>query len=611
MVSVPQRVATRLNLIVAAVCAAIILGVWLTTLQRIHSERRQAVAAAISSNSNLAIAFEQHMYRTLKAAEQVAAFVRDEYLQQGRINLRQWVEQGIIRETMFTIISVVDEQGDLVDSSHAAAQANYADRPFFLAQRDAVDDILFINAPVIGRVSREVRVPMSLRITLPDGRFGGVVVLSVEPENFTDFYNQADLGARGLLELTGLDAVVRSRKIGKQGSQGQDAARLPWFDRLSISAEDSFIDDGSALDGVARVVSYRRLEGYPLMVAVGTSYTDELAPVFQRRNDYLVAAGLSSLALLVFAGLLLVLLRRQRLAAEALQASEALYRATFYQAATGIVHVTPEGRIIEANQKFHDMLGYGAGELADHMLAELSDPEYQNEARRFIQDTVAARYRRGASSGLEKPYRRKDGSLLWVHEALGAVRDAQGRASYLVAVTQDITARKALEERLSHDAMHDVLTGLPNRNMFYDRLNQALSSARRHQRLMAVLYLDLDGFKEVNDNYGHGMGDLLLQHVGRRLEHSMRAEDTAARFGGDEFAIVLANISAEADHERVAEKLIAVLSEPYEIEGRTIIISASVGAAVFPTHGDDPKALILYADTAMYKAKRAKRSGQA
>lgn len=600
-----QRIGKRLNLIIAMVCAATIVLVWLATVQRIASEHKQAVAAVISSNSNLAIAFEQQVYRTLKAAEQVAAFVRDEYLQQGgKIDLRQWVEQGIIRETMFTIISVVDEHGDLVDSSHIRARANYADRPFFMVQRNSVGDELFINPPVVGRVSGEARVPMSLRITRPDGSFGGVVVLSVDPANFTDFYNQADLGSRGMLELTGYDGIVRGRKIGQEGGYGQDAARLPWFHRRAASPEGSFLDEGDALDGVARIISYRSLEGYPLMVTVGTSYADEFAPVFQRRAWYLVATAMASGVLLGLVSLLILLLGRERRAADALQASEALYRATFHQAAAGIAHIRPDGCIQGANQKFHDMFGSAEGELAGRSLIDLSEPEYRNEARRLFMLRIAD-HGNGGASELEKPYRRKDSSLLWVHEALGVVRDARGQVSYLVAVTQDITARKELEARLSHNAMHDVLTGLPNRNMFYDRLNQALSSARRNGRLAAALYLDLDGFKEVNDVHGHAVGDVLLQHVGRRLERSMRAEDTAARFGGDEFAIVLSVISAEDDCEHVADKLIRVLSEPYDIDGLTIRISASVGAAVFPVHGEDPRSLIAHADAAMYKAKRA------
>ena len=604
MVSRQHHIGKRLNWIIAAACAAAIIGIWLITLQRISSERSQALDAVMNSNSNLAIAFEQQVIRTLRAAEQVATFVRHQYVRQGAdINLREWVECGIIRETMFTVISVVNESGNIVSSSLADKSVNYADREFFLAQRDAVHDDLFISVPLVGRVSGETRIPMSLRISHSDGSFAGVVVMAVDPGSFTDFYRYADLGGRGLLELAGLDGVVRGRRVGQVNDFGQDATRLAWFQKQTQAVHGSFVDAGSAPDGVARIVSYRSLTDYPLMVTVGTAYADDLAPALQRRRYYLAAAGLASGILPVFAGLLILLMRRQRTAAEALQSSEALYRATFHQAATGILHIAPDGRILGMNEKCCHMLGYSADELRARTIFELSTPDARETLRQFLQHCLSTSPS-AFSAEIEKPYQRKDGSILWVCEALGVVRDKQGQPDFLVAVTQDITARKELEERLSHDASHDALTGLPNRKLFQERLLQVMESSRRHGRLAAVLYLDLDEFKEVNDRYGHTVGDALLQQVAQRLRSCMRVEDTVARFGGDEFGIVLDTITGPGDCEIVAAKLISVLSQPYEIDDITIMISASVGAAVFPSDGHDALSLVAHADAAMYEVKR-------
>lgn len=616
-----QRVGKRLNLIVALLCLTAILGIWLATMQRIAFERSQAIEAVMKSNQNLSIAFEQQVYRTLKAAEQVATFVREQYLRQGPdIDLRHMAEEGVIRESMFTIISVVDASGNIVRSTHERASANYADRAFFLAQQDNPRDDLYVSPPVIGRVSGQQRIPMSLRISLDDGRFAGIVVLAVDPVSFTGLYSQADLGERGLLELTGFDGVVRGRKIGRSSSFGHDAGSLAWFQRQPMAPAGSFIDDGSGLDGVKRIVSYRSIEEYPLMVTVGTAYDDELAPVFQRRTYYLLAAATSTAALLIFAGLLTYLLDRQRKASDALQASEALYRATFHQAATGIAHIAPDGRILGANETFHDMLGYRNEELVGRNLSELSDPGHRRAVQQFLLRCFAldgASGPRGlkehiqkeeGTSQVEKPYRRKDGSVVWVSETLGVVRDPQGMPAYVVAVMLDITARKELEARLSHDAMHDSLTGLPNRVMFQDRLAVAMRSARRHGGMAAVLYIDLDGFKPVNDRYGHAMGDLLLQQVALRLKSCLRDEDTAARFGGDEFGIVLASITGDHDCQVVAKKITDVLSRPYEFKGVLIRITASVGSAVFPTHGEDAVTLVANADAAMYEVKKAGRA---
>lgn len=599
------RLATPLSLAIALGCIAAVAGLWLVTLQRVAFEREQAVASAMQSNANLAIAFEQQVVRTLKAAEQVAAFVREQYLQQGTdINLRDWVARGVIREPMFTIISVVNEQGDIVSSSQETGAVNYSDRAFFQALQRSERDELFVSEPVLGRVSGQWRIPMALRIVREGGRFGGVVVMSVDPTNFTDFYRQADLGAQGLLELTGLDGVVRGRKSGGKVSFGADARSLPWFQRQAAAPEDDLIDAHGAVDGVPRILSYRSMAGHPLMVTVGSASSEVLEPVMQRRAGYLALAAGASVALLCFGALLIVVLARQRAVADALASSEGLFRATFHQAATGIAHITPEGRILRANDKFCRMLGYSLQELRQRDLFALSDEGEREAVRRFLAQRLVA-HSPVLSPEMEKAYRRKDGGLLWVYEALGLVKDAQGRPDFLVVVTQDISAHKELEMRLSHDALHDALTGLPNRVMFNDRFARVLESARRYGRRAAVLYVDLDGFKSVNDQWGHAAGDQLLQQVARRLEDCVRAEDTVARLGGDEFGIVLAAIDQVEDCEVVADKVLSAMAQPFVLDSAVAQVSASVGAGLYPRHGSDADALLAQADAAMYAAKQA------
>lgn len=306
----PRLYATRRNTCIVLVCVLAIAAIWSAAQYRITLERQQALAATLHASARLAAVYEQQVYRTLKAAEQVAAFVREQALRQGaRLPLGAWVEQGVIREAMFNIISVVDERGEIVSSSQATGRVNYADRDFFRLQRESRDDALFVSAPVLGRVSGRWQVPMSLRITRADGSFGGVVVLSVDPGNFTAFHGEADLGEQGLLELTGLDGVVRGRRIGQENRFGMDARRLPWFQRQAMQPRGAFMDEGQELDGVARVLAYRRMDGYPLLVAVGTALDDALAVAQQRHTRYRVWAAVLSALLLALAGLLL---RRRR-----------------------------------------------------------------------------------------------------------------------------------------------------------------------------------------------------------------------------------------------------------------------------------------------------------
>ncbi|MDX1802210.1 MAG: GGDEF domain-containing protein, partial [Marinobacter sp.] len=165
--------------------------------------------------------------------------------------------------------------------------------------------------------------------------------------------------------------------------------------------------------------------------------------------------------------------------------------------------------------------------------------------------------------------------------------------------------RRQMQTRLEYMAQHDQLTSLPNRQLFNDRLATAISRARRDQSSVGLLYLDLDKFKEVNDTYGHAVGDLLLTELARRLEDSVRASDTVARLGGDEFVVLLNDIQVPEQAEVVAEKIRRDLARPFECDGLSLMIIPSIGLVLFPNHGDDEKTLLIAADKAMYEAKRA------
>jgi len=611
---VPDRIEPRLpslsllQLLILLVGIAAIILIWIATLQRATFERAQAVAAAMRSNANLAIALEQQVTRTLKEAEQIAVFARQQYLREGAgLDLTRWARHRIIRDSAFTILSIVDETGAIVTSTQGLSPVNYADRDFFTQQRDNPQDTLYLDHPVLGRISNQWRIPMSLRITRPDGGFGGVVVLSVDPANLATLYGGIRPGPSDMLEIAGLDGVLRSRLIGEHTTYGLDAGKHPWNLRQATQPEGSFVDDGNSIDGITRIISYRTMDSYPLMITVGTNYAEVLRPVRQRRTTYLILAGSATAALLALAALFLFVSLRQRAATEALEANEALFRATFHQAAMGIARIAPDGRFLEVNEKFCRMLGYDTPEMLERTLFDLVAPGDRDKTRAFLKGRLTAHFL-GPPPEIEKPYRRRDGSTLWVCEALSVVRDAAGMPDFLVAVVQDITARKNLETRLSHDALHDSLTGLPNRVMFQDRCARALEAANRHNGLAAVLYLDLDGFKEVNDSHGHTIGDILLQQVARRLEHCVRAdsEDTVSRFGGDEFGIVLSGLDSLEGCERVARTILEALSQPFDLtDDIQVHVHASIGAAIHPRHGQDPDTLVAHADAAMYAAKQS------
>jgi diguanylate cyclase (GGDEF)-like protein len=177
-----------------------------------------------------------------------------------------------------------------------------------------------------------------------------------------------------------------------------------------------------------------------------------------------------------------------------------------------------------------------------------------------------------------------------------------------VAIYDDVTKEKQAEERMHHLAHYDALTGLSNRTLFADRLRQAISTAKRDNGHAALMFIDLDKFKPVNDELGHDIGDLLLKEVAHRLHNCVRESDTVSRIGGDEFVVLLPNVDAAEDAMHVAEKILYSLNLPFELAGNHINISASLGVAIYPEHGSDEKALTKNADSAMYNAKNNGRN---
>ena len=202
---------------------------------------------------------------------------------------------------------------------------------------------------------------------------------------------------------------------------------------------------------------------------------------------------------------------------------------------------------------------------------------------------------------------KKNGDPIDISLSITLLYDKTGDISGGMAVMTDITERKEAQQVIKHMAYHDRLTGLPNRTLFYDRLNQAFKQAKRNQSIFAMFFLDLDGFKMINDSYGHACGDLLLQLVAIRLQACIREVDTLARQGGDEFTALLMDILPQ-DAVEIANRMLSSLSQPFSLNGQTITISASIGISLYPNHGQDIETLLKEADEAMYRAKKQGKS---
>lgn len=203
---------------------------------------------------------------------------------------------------------------------------------------------------------------------------------------------------------------------------------------------------------------------------------------------------------------------------------------------------------------------------------------------------------------------RRDGFETAIEDSASPIRDRHGKVIGAVMVLRDVSTARALSLRMSYLAEHDSLTGLPNRTVLNDRLNQSLALAHRHQKQMAVLFLDVDRFKQVNDSCGHDIGDRLLQSIAERLVSCVRASDTVSRLGGDEFVILLSEVAHARDAAVSATKILVALSIPHRIEHRSLSVTASIGIVIHPQDGNNVDALLKHADSAMYHAKNRGRN---
>jgi diguanylate cyclase (GGDEF)-like protein/PAS domain S-box-containing protein len=291
---------------------------------------------------------------------------------------------------------------------------------------------------------------------------------------------------------------------------------------------------------------------------------------------------------------------QRAVAIERLRESEDRYSSTMELAAIGIAHVDETGRFVYANPQLCEMLGYTEEQLVALTVKQVSHPGDVTAT-----DDLRAKLRAGAikSFKLEKRYLRKDGSPVWVGLTIASKRDRTGKFLYDVSIVEDISARKRAEERIQYLATHDGLTGLPNRALFGQLLTLAIETARRYDRKFAVLFIDLDRFKVINDTLGHEAGDVLLREMGARLKECLRASDVVARLGGDEFVVLIQEITDAAQVSAVARNILSTVMKPVMILGQECRVTASVGVCMHPEEDQDDHAVMKNADMAMYLAK--------
>lgn len=502
-------------------------------------------------------------------------------------------------------VSVFDTTGQTVYNLVPAPGRVYGgDRDYFRVQAESSADQAFVGQAILGRISKAWTIPVSRKV-VRDGRFVGVLVVFLRADYLQRRLARIARQDGDVISLFTLEGAYLSRSTDLENALGKSTPR----DRPFLGAEApraGVLRTVAAFDKVPRIYGWSRLDDHPLVAVVGLDTKAVLAPIeariAHRRQADAIGSGMIIMGLLLVVALLLQAARQQRKISEN-AVTLLISKAAFDASSEGMMVTDASNHILLVNPAFSQITGYSEQEVLGQTPSLLSSGHQDREFYAGLWRTLNAD---GHWEG-ELTNRHKSGQLYveWLKITVIDRDDPVGRRH--VAVLSDITARKRGEEVVWRRANYDELTGLPNRRLFMDRLKQTLERAARHSHCLAVLFIDLDEFKPVNDQYGHQTGDELLKQVAARMNLCLRGEDTVARQGGDEFVVMLGTVNSETEALGVAEKLLAALHAPFLIEGHTINIGASIGLALYPQHGDKADTLIERADAAMYAAKSAGR----
>ena len=578
----------------------LVAALWTTAVHMIRAEERAAQAAARETTRELVDTYEAQMARSLSGIDQTLRVLQYAVETNGPgAALGAMSAKGLLPPGLVFQVAIISDDGRVLASNPQSRPGGDVSRaPWFARHRDKDSPAPYVSTTV-GR--REPHVVFSRRINTSDGRFAGVATVAVDPAFFTSSYEHSRLGGRGLLGVAGSDGIVRAVRVGEQVSWGQ---------RVAIGKDDDIVLGQGGIDRERRYTSTRALVGFPLVAVVGLSEAEQMAAFHARRRAWLLGAGAGTALLLVVVTLvsawswqLAKARRRERLAQETYAAaSEASLDAFFVLRTIPGAHGGVMDFLIETtNTRAEQLTGLAKERMQGRRMSALL-PTHLGIG---IFDDLSAVATDGVAREAEWLAHMLPTEDRWLHRQVVPVEGG------VVAIVRDITERKLAEQRIRHLAHHDDLTGLPNRSLLRDRLGQAIRDAERKGHAVGLAFIDLDGFKLVNDGLGHNAGDELLKVVGARMGRCLRRNDTLARFGGDEFVILLPGISGDPmTITPLLEKVREAVTEPVEVEGQEVQVSCSMGVVLYPRDGEDANTLMMNADAAMYRAKEHKDSFQ-
>ena len=585
-----------------------ILGVigWHLLITHLDEKKVDAEQTALRAAETLSRVYAQHLYRALEAVDQITLYVKSGWeLGGSSFKLEKMAGSGLFTESAGFYVSIIDADGNLRTSTiPEARRVNIATEPYFEAQLNSTDD-LYIGTARIGNFSRTPAVPFSRRLEDDNGNFQGIVLVSVVPEYFMSSYDEVALRQLGFIGILSADKVVRLARIGNE-------IFLPHGKKTALMRELPFNEPaGSAMlggsewftDRRTRYVGWHATSGYKMITVAGIDRETELAAYWQDRweaiNRGILASGVLALITLIamIVSLHIVWRRHQ------LQSMQETYRRATEVGNDGflIAHALRDAKgnvedfqITDCNERGANLLRYRRAELIGQRVSWMYQGVAAERTMRMLCRALKTRFYEGetelASLGLE-------GGPRWLHIRISRPNDD------LAITLRDITDLKSHVAELERRGNEDALTGLPNRHWLNAFLPQAVQQAATARRMLALLFIDLDGFKAVNDTMGHHAGDEILRNAAQRLKDATRPQDYVVRIGGDEFLVILERIGHAFDAAQVADRILDAFRSVFKVNQGMHTVGASIGISLYPIDGTDANTLLNNADIAMYSVK--------
>jgi len=581
--------------------------------------RSDAIDDASKNAANLAIVLAEQTSRSVQSIELVLNEVQ-EHLERIGVTTPEAFRRLLHGDDTFkllterlshlsnaALIALIDNRGRLVSSTNQwpFPSTDLSDHENFQHFLKNDDKGIYIAKPVIDRFKGEQIVLFSKRFNNANNVFIGMISVGVKLSYFQQIYGSIDSLPNQTIALLRNDGTVILRHPDTKDRAGMKIPAVsPWY-RLISQGGGTYRSPGY-FDGIARQVAVRPLSAYPLVIDVTVSETAALAS--WRNHASFIAFG-TLLALFCSAFLLKAMSIKVRLLIDSdatsakitreLQRANVTIDAALNNMSQGLVMFDSSARLIVCNQRYRELYGMSSEavqpgctirEILDQRVA--AGNLFVDDVDQHIAEILA-----GVARGLEfsRTVTLRDGRII------RSVNHPTADGGW-VATLEDITEEKRAEERIVHVAHHDALTGLPNRILFAEQLEQALKRVRRGERL-AVFYIDLDNLKRVNDTLGHPIGDKLLKGVADRLRGCIRDIDIVARLSGDEFAIIQSSIDGPADAGALAIRIREAIRVPADLNGHQVVMDASIGISIAPDNGTGFDALLKTADIALYEAK--------